>query len=46
LLANVPLAHTSAPVAEHPLTQPPSEPAKKPTVLESLKEYMPKLPRR
>lgn len=49
LVTNVPLAQAGSPVARTPgsrapLTSPP--PAKKSTVLENLKEYLPRLPRR
>lgn len=45
LVANVPLTQTPAPLAQRPRnTQVPSAPAKKPTVLENLKGYLPKMP--
>ena len=47
LMAHVPLTNTSAPIAERPAPPAaPSEDPAKPTMLESLKEYIPKLPLR
>lgn len=47
LVAHVPLTNTSAPIAERPAPPAaPSEEPAKPTMLESLKEYIPKLPLR
>ncbi len=47
LVANVPLAQTAAPIADKP-AEPPArgEPESKPDMLESLKEYLPRFPRR
>jgi hypothetical protein len=45
LVANVPLTQAPAPLAQRPRnTQVPSTPARKPTVLENLKGYLPKMP--
>lgn len=48
LVANVPLAQAGTPVARTPGSRAPivPPPAKKSTVLENLKEYLPRLPRR
>ena len=44
LVANVPLARNSVPLVEHPATgRPPDPPPKKTSVLESLKQYVPKI---
>jgi hypothetical protein len=45
LLANVPLVESAPPIVEHPATGTPAE-APKPGMLESLKDYLPRLPRR
>jgi hypothetical protein len=46
-MAHVPLTNTSAPIAERPApAAAPSETPAKPTMLESLKDYIPKLPLR
>jgi hypothetical protein len=46
LVANVPLAQAAGPLAQRPPTAPaaPAEPAKKPSMLDNLKGYLPKMP--
>jgi hypothetical protein len=49
LMTHVPLAHANTPVAQRPRESrapvAPAAPPKKPTVLENLKDYLPRLPR-